>query len=107
MVPKFVVHARSLRYLSSKPFTRNCLAVLIFACMFSPLALATGAGKSNVPCQWTVISPTDDIVSIINGGQPNQTFCIEGEHRITSSIQLQSGQSLIGTTANSRISGAT
>jgi hypothetical protein len=107
MVPKFVAHARPVLHLPSRPFTRNCMAVLIFACMFSPLALATGAGKSNVPCQGTVISPTDDIVSIINGGQPNQIFCIEGEHRIASSIQLQSGQSLIGTTANSRISGAT
>ncbi len=86
--------------------TRKCLAVLIFACAFFPAAFATGAGKSNVACQGTTISPTDDIVSIINSGQPNQTFCIAGEHRITSSIQLRSGQSLIGTMANSRISGA-
>ena len=85
---------------------RKHLELLIFICMVLPAAFATGAGKSNIACQGTVISPSDDIVSIINRGQPNQTFCIEGEHRITSSIQLRSGQSLIGTTTNSRISGA-
>jgi Right handed beta helix region len=85
---------------------RGSLAVLIFVCMVFPAAFATGAGKSNVPCQGTVISPTDDIVNIINSGTENQTFCIEGEHRITSFIQVRSGQSLIGTTPNSRISGA-
>jgi hypothetical protein len=85
---------------------RECLELLIFGFMILPAAFATGAGKSNVACQGTIVSPTDDIVSIINHGQPDQTFCIEGEHRITSSIQLRSGQSLIGTTTNSRISGA-
>jgi hypothetical protein len=80
--------------------------MLIFAFLVSPFAFATGAGKSNVPCQGTVISPTDDIVSIINNGQKGQTFCIEGEHRISETIQLHTGQSLIGTTPNSRISGA-
>jgi len=82
---------------------------LIFACFIfpvSPYAYATGAGLSNVPCQGTAISPTDDLVSIINNGRKGQTFCIEGEHRITSTVQLQTGQSLIGTTSNSRISGA-
>src|SRR5208282_1346706 len=57
-------------------------------------------------CQGTVISPSDDIVSIINAGKDGQTFCIEGEHRITSTIHVKSGQSLIGTTTDSRISGA-
>ena len=85
---------------------RECLAALIFLCIIFPSAFATGAGKSNVPCQGTTISPTDDIVSIINNGKQNQTFCIEGEHRITSSINVRSGQSLIGTTSDSRISGA-
>jgi hypothetical protein len=70
------------------------------------VVLTTGAGKSNIPCQGTTISPTDDIVSIINNGKSNQTFCIEGEHRITSKIRVRSGQSLIGTTPDSRISGA-
>jgi hypothetical protein len=84
----------------------RCVAILIFACVVFPAAFATGAGKSNVPCQGTIISATDDIVSIINAGQINQTFCIEGEHRITSFIHVRSGQSLIGTTPNSRISGA-
>jgi hypothetical protein len=85
---------------------RGSLAVLIFASMVFPAAFATGAGKSKVPCQGTIISPTDDIVSIINNGSDNQTFCIEGEHRISSSIQVRTGQSLIGTTPNSRISAA-
>jgi hypothetical protein len=85
---------------------REWLELLLFALMVFPGAFATGAGKSNVPCQGTIISPTDDIVGIINSGKPNQTFCIEGEHRITSAIKVRSGQSLIGTTANSRISGA-
>jgi hypothetical protein len=86
--------------------TIQCLAVLIFTAVVFSSAFATGAGKSNVPCQGTIISPSDDIVSIINSGKQNQTFCIEGEHRITSPIQIRSGQSLIGTTSNSRISGA-
>ena len=94
------------RVQSSEAGVRNFLAILIFVCMIFPAAFATGAGKSNIPCHGTVISPTDDIVSIINGGAKNQTFCIEGEHRITSMIQLRTGQSLIGTTPNSRISGA-
>jgi len=72
----------------------------------NPAPTTTGAGKSGIPCQGTIISPTDDIVSIINNGTPGQTFCIEGEHRITSTIYVKSGQSLIGTTTNSRISGA-
>jgi len=71
-----------------------------------PLAYGAGAGKSNIPCHGTVISPTDDIVKIINNGSKNQTFCIEGEHRVTEAINVRSGQSLIGTTTNSRISGA-
>jgi hypothetical protein len=95
---------RPLRSLASG--SRECLAVFIFVCVLFPAAFATGAGRSNVSCQGTIISPTDDIVSIINSGSKNQTFCIEGEHRITSSIHLRSGQSLIGTTTNSRISGA-
>ena len=70
------------------------------------MAFATGAGKSGVPCQGTVITPSDDIVSIINNGTEGQTFCIEGEHRITSTIYVKASQSLIGTTTNSRISGA-
>jgi uncharacterized repeat protein (TIGR03803 family) len=86
--------------------TSGCLVVLIFVLIIFPDAFATGAGKSNVSCQGTVISASDDIVSIINSGKKNQTFCIEGEHRITSTIHVQSGQSLIGTTPNSRISGA-
>jgi len=86
--------------------TRDCLAVLLLTLIVLPAAFATGAGKSNVPCQGTIISATDDIVSIINNGQKGQTFCIEGEHRITETIQVRSGQSLIGTTSNSRISGA-
>ena len=94
------------RFRSQVAGSRECLAVFIFVCVLFPAAFATGAGKSNVPCQGTIISPTDDILSIINSGSKNQTFCIEGEHRITSSIQLRSGQSLIGTTNNSRISGA-
>jgi len=85
---------------------REGLAVLLFTLIALPVAFATGAGQSNVPCQGTTISPTDDIVGIINNGKPNQTFCIEGEHRITSTIQLRSGQSLIGTTPDSRISAA-
>lgn len=85
---------------------RKCLAVLVFTLIAWPVAFATGAGKSKVPCQGTVISPTDDIVSIINNGTQGQTFCIEGEHRIAATIHVKSGQSLIGTTPNSRISGA-
>jgi uncharacterized repeat protein (TIGR03803 family) len=85
---------------------QKCLAVVFFTFIVLPVAFATGAGKSNVPCQGTIISPTDDIVSIINNGTPGQTFCIEGEHRITSTIHVKPGQSLIGTTTNSRISGA-
>ena len=107
MAPKFAVCLHQLARISSaKTFASECTAMLIFAFIICPVAFAAGAGKSNVPCQGTVISPSDDIVSIINSGKPNQTFCIEGEHRITSSIQLRSGQSLIGTTSNSRISGA-
>jgi len=87
-------------------FPPKWLVVLLFTLIVFPVAFATGAGKSNIPCQGTIISPTDDIVSIINSGKPNQTFCIEGEHRITSTIQLRSGQSLIGTTPDSRISAA-
>ncbi len=104
MFPNFARGSRNVK----SPITsvRKCLAVLIFAWVVVPAAFATGAGKSNVACQGTIISPTDDVVSIINGGKPNQTFCIEGEHRITSFIHVQSGQSLIGTTPNSRISGA-
>jgi hypothetical protein len=85
---------------------RDCFAPLIFACLVFPSAFATGAGQSNIPCQGTVISPTDDIVGIINNGKQGQTFCIEGEHRISQTIQIRSGQSLIGTTSDSRISGA-
>ncbi len=103
MLP-FVRDNRQLRPLLSR--SRECLAACIFVCVLFPAALAAGAGNSNVACQGTIISPTDDIVSIINSGKKNQTFCIEGEHRITSSIQLLSGQSLIGTTTDSRISGA-
>ena len=90
---------------SSKPY-RKCLAVLVSIFIALPVAFATGAGKSGVPCQGTVITPSDDIVSIINNGKQDQTFCIEGEHRITATIYVKSGQSLIGTTTNSRISGA-
>ncbi len=104
MLPHFAERNRCVRSLEAS--TRKFLAVVIFACVIVPAAFATGAGKSNVACQGTIISPTDDVVSIINGGKPNQTFCIEGEHRITSFIHVQSGQSLIGTTPNSRISGA-
>ena len=85
---------------------RKCLAVVVLTFMILPAAFATGAGKSGVPCQGTVISPSDDIVSIINNGQQGETFCIEGEHRITATIHVKSGQSLIGTTSDSRISGA-
>lgn len=92
--------------LSSARFWRKCLTVWFFAIACLPVAFATGAGKSGVPCQGTVITPSDDIVSIINNGANGQTFCIEGEHRITSTINLKEGQSLIGTTTNSRISGA-
>ena len=104
MAPDFAARNRQLQ--SSSLGSRECLAVLIFLCFIFPAAFATGAGKSNVPCQGTVISPTDDIVGIINNGKQNQTFCIEGEHRISSPIHVRSGQSLIGTTPNSRISGA-
>ncbi len=102
MLPNFATGSRLPKFPASA-------AWLIFACfvfLISPYASATGAGLSNVRCHGTIISPTDDIVSIINNGQKGQTFCIEGEHRITSTIQLRSGQSLIGTTSNSRISGA-
>jgi hypothetical protein len=104
MAPNFVRGNCQLK--SRVAGTREYLAVLIFVFMVFPAAFATGAGKSSVPCNGTIISPTDDIVSIINSGKSNQTFCIEGEHRVTSSIQVRSGQSLIGTTPNSRISGA-
>jgi hypothetical protein len=106
MVYKCVRKFPFLSVRSAKAFPIKCLALLIFVSLAVPVVFATGAGKSNVPCQGTIISPTDDIVSMINSGTQNQTFCIEGEHRITSSIQLRSGQSLIGTTPNSRISGA-
>ncbi|HEX8815434.1 MAG TPA: choice-of-anchor tandem repeat GloVer-containing protein [Terriglobales bacterium] len=82
------------------------LGVTLFTLIAVSSALATGAGKSNVACQGTIISATDDLVSIINGGKAGQTFCIEGEHRITSTIDVKTGQSLIGTTNDSRISGA-
>ena len=103
MIP-FVRGNRPFRSLVSS--SRKYLAVCVFVCILVSAAFATGAGKSNVSCQGTIISPTDDIVSIINHGSKNQTFCIEGEHRISSPIQVRSGQSLIGTTSNSRISGA-
>jgi hypothetical protein len=107
MVPKLAVSLHHFAGVSpARAFPQRCIAVLIFTFIVCSAAFATGAGKIDVPCQGTVISSTDDIVSIINNGQRNQTFCIEGEHRITSSIQLRSGQSLIGTTANARISGA-
>jgi len=85
---------------------RKLISAILFFFMSLPVAFATGAGKSNLSCQGTIISATDDIVSIINSGKKGQTFCIEGEHRITSTIQLRSGQTLIGTTPDSRISGA-
>jgi uncharacterized repeat protein (TIGR03803 family) len=85
---------------------RKCLALLLFIFAFLPVAFATGAGLPSVPCQGTIVSPTDDLATIINNGKKGQTFCIEGEHRITSTIQIRSGQSLIGTTNNARISGA-
>jgi hypothetical protein len=103
MFPHFARRSYTVKFLKAN---RECLAILMFAFLAFPSAFATGAGKSGVHCQGTVISPTDDIVSIINNGRKGQTFCIEGEHRITSTIQLLSGQSLIGTTPNSRISGA-
>jgi Right handed beta helix region len=104
MIPKCVKNSRKIEFFVAA--TRKPFAVVMFALMVFPAAFATGAGKSNVHCQGTTISPTDDIVSIINNGKQNQTFCIEGEHRITSFIHVQSGQSLIGTTPNSRIVGA-
>jgi len=104
MYPNFAERRRQFKFPGTG--VTECLAILMFIFCFLPSAFATGAGKSNVPCQGTTISPTDDIVGIINNGQPNQTFCIEGEHRITTTIQLLSGQSLIGTTSNARISGA-
>jgi len=104
MAPDFADRDRPISSLGAS--SRECIAVFIFVCLLFPAAFATGAGNSNVPCQGTIISPTDDIVGIINNGSQNQTFCIEGEHRITSPIQVRSGQSLIGTTSNSRISGA-
>jgi hypothetical protein len=104
MFPDFARRNRPSPFLTAA--SRKCLAGLIFACMVVPAAFATGAGKSNVACQGTIISPSDDIVSIINSGKRNQTFCIEGEHRITASIQVLTGQSLIGTTPDSRISAA-
>ena len=60
--------------------SRECLAVFrIFLCVFVfTAAFATGAGKSNVACQGTIISPTDDIVSIINSGSKNQTLLHRG-----------------------------
>jgi hypothetical protein len=85
---------------------RQCLSVLLFTFASLSAAFATGAGQSNIPCQGTVISPADDLASIINNGTQGQTFCIEGEHRISKTIQIRSGQSLIGTTPNARISGA-
>jgi hypothetical protein len=104
MPADFAAGAGQVKFLEKA--TRGFLVALLFALTVAPFAFATGAGKANIPCQGTIISPTDDIVSVINGGKPNQTFCIEGEHRITSSIQLRSGQSLIGTTTDSRISAA-
>ena len=104
MAPDFADRNRQIRSFGAS--SREFLAVFIFVCVLFPAAFATGAGKSNVSCQGTIISPTDDIVSIINNGSKDQTFCIEGEHRISSPIQVRSGQSLIGTTSNSRISGA-
>ncbi|HEX8815435.1 MAG TPA: hypothetical protein VF753_08040 [Terriglobales bacterium] len=75
--------------------------------MFSfSAAFATGAGQSKVPCTGTVVHSSDNIVSIINAGKSGQTFCIEGEHRISAPIHVRTGQTLIGTTTNSRISGA-
>ena len=104
MAPDFAAHNSQNK--SSRVIVRKCLAVVVFVGIIFPAAFATGAGKSNVPCQGTIVSPTDDIVGVINGGKENQTFCIEGEHRITSSINVRSGQSLIGTTPDARISGA-
>jgi hypothetical protein len=89
--------------------TRPCFAVLyifLFVLVSLGSASATGAGNSNVPCTGTVISPSADIVAIINAGKPGQTFCIEGEHFIATTIHVQTGQTLIGTTNNSRISGS-
>jgi hypothetical protein len=86
--------------------TRDYLSALFLVIFIFPAACATGAGKSTFPCQGTIISPSDDIVGIINTGTKGQTFCIEGEHRISETIQVRSGQSLIGTTSDSRISGA-
>lgn len=109
MFPDFARSSRarsSQRVKLSRAALPKSLVVLLWACGVIPLAYATGAGKANVACQGTIIGPSDDIVSIINSGQKGQTFCIEGEHRISAPLQLRSGQSLIGTTANSRISGA-
>jgi len=102
MLPNFAKGSSLAKF----PAAAAGLVFALFVIVVSPYAYATGAGLSNVPCQGTTISPTDDLVSIINNGRKGQTFCIEGEHRITSTIQLRSGQSLIGTTSNSRISGA-
>jgi uncharacterized repeat protein (TIGR03803 family) len=104
MAPDFADRIRLMKSFGARG--REVLAVFIFVCILFPAAFATGAGKSNVSCHGTLISASDDIVSIINNGSKNQTFCIEGEHRITSPIHVRSGQSLIGTTSNSRISGA-
>src|ERR1700676_1492987 len=101
MLPHFAIGSRLAKFPAAA-----CLVFAFFVILVSPNAFATGAGLSNVPCQGTIISPTDDLVSIINNGQKGQTFCIEGEHRISSTIQIRSGQSLIGTTSNSRISGS-
>ena len=114
--PSLLFHARDCRlnafglrgpsWRSSGRFWCNYLAVWAFVLALAPVALATGAGKSGVPCNGTIIGPSDDIVSIINNGSVGQTFCIEGEHRISATINLKDGQSLIGTTTDSRISGA-
>jgi uncharacterized repeat protein (TIGR03803 family) len=85
---------------------KKSLVVMFFTLITISSAFGTGAGKSNVACQGTMISASDDVVTIINAGQAGQTFCIEGEHRITSTIMVKSGQTLIGTTNDARISGA-
>jgi len=48
---------------------RKYLGVLVFLLAIFPAARGTGAGKSNISCQGTVISASDDIVSIINAGK--------------------------------------
>jgi hypothetical protein len=55
---------------SSGTGVRKFLAILIFVCMIFPAAFATGAGKSNVPCHGTIISPTIQITnSTFNGNE--------------------------------------